>query len=85
MQNKDPAEKQKKKKIKYKPDDGRTVYSMENVGRDNRKDKDKNDIELTRKERRAAIRAALGYYLPRFLLVVGCFVLVGLLLYLWLL
>lgn len=77
-----PAKKKKKKKVVY-VDDGHTVYSMENVGRRPRRDK-KDEVSLTRKEKRAAILAALGFYMPRLLLVIGCFALTGLLLYFWL-
>lgn len=75
--------KKKNKKIVYIEDDGHTVYSMENVGNRGR-NKDKEEVKLARKERLAAIRAALSVYLPRLLLVIGCFVAVGLLMYFWL-
>ena len=75
--------KKKKNKIVYIEDDGHTVYSMENVGNNGRK-KDKEEVRLARKERLAAIRAAFAVYLPRLLLVIGCFVAVGLLMYIWL-
>lgn len=55
---------------------------MGNVG--GRREKKDDDVALSRKERRAAIRAALAFYFPRLLLVIGCFVLVGVLLYFWL-
>ena len=77
------CKKKKKQKIVYAPDDGRTIYSMENVGRNGRK-KDKDGVNLTRKEKFAAIRAALGFYMPRLLLVLGCFIIVGLAMYFWL-
>lgn len=73
-----------KNKIPYE-DDGHTVYSMENVpdafGKQNGK---KQQLGLNHKERFAAIRAALAVYLPRLLLVLGCFSVVAILLYLWL-
>lgn len=73
-----------KKKQPYE-DDGHTVYSMENVPNAFGKTKDKREpLGLTRKERFAAIRAGLAVFLPRFLLVLGCFTVVALLLYLWL-
>ena len=74
--------KKKKTKVIY-VDDGHTVYEMDNVGRKKNSDKG-GDLRLTRKERRAAIMAAFAYYLPRLLLVIGCFCLVGLLMYFWL-
>ena len=74
--------KKKKNKVVYIEDDGRTVYSMENVGKKQRKKKD-DDVKLTRAERRAAIKAALAHYLPILLLVIGCFCITGLALYFW--
>lgn len=73
----------KKNKVAYVEDDGHTVYSMENVGGGGR-NKDKDEVKLARKERLAAIRAAFAVYLPRILLVIGCFVVAGLLMYFWL-
>ncbi len=74
--------KAKKKKPKF-VDDGRTIYSMEGLDPAPRV-KESEKLGLTRKERRAAIRAALAVYMPRVLLVVGCFIVTGLLIYLWL-
>ena len=73
----------KKNKVVYIEDDGHTVYSMENVVNGGRK-KDKEEVRLARKERWAAIRAAFAVYFPRLLMVIGCFVAVGLLMYFWL-
>ena len=75
--------KKKKTKVKYAPDDGRTIYSMENVGGDKR-NKDKEKVRLGRKEKWAAIRAAFAVYFPRLLLIIACFIITGILLYLWL-
>ena len=72
--------KKKKKKVVY-VDDGHTVYSMEALSKTPRKG---NGPKLTKKERRAAIAAALGHFLPILLLVLTCFVATGLLLWLWL-
>ncbi|MGN1078198.1 MAG: hypothetical protein ACI4ST_06750 [Candidatus Gallimonas sp.] len=44
----------------------------------------KEKVGLTRKERRAAIRAGLSVYMPRVLLVIGCFTVAFLIIYLWL-
>ncbi len=46
--------------------------------------KDDEDAYLTKKERRAAIRAALGHYLPILFMVLACFTLTALLIYFWL-
>ena len=58
--------KNKADKKKY-VDDGHTIYNMDNVPQAfyRRKSTDKN-VGLNRKERRAAIRAALATYLPMF-------------------
>lgn len=82
-ENKSKKPKKKKKKVIYLEDDGHTIYSMENVvnsGRPKKGDK----TELTRAERRAAIKAALAHYLPILLMVIGCFAIAMLLLYFWL-
>lgn len=75
--------KKKKTKVVYLEDDGHTVYSMENLDGGVAK-KDKDEVKLEKKEKAAAIRAAFAVYLPRLLLVIGCFIIVGLLTYLWL-
>lgn len=75
--------KNKKNKTKY-IDDGHTVYNMDGVqGPFYSKKKDEGN-GLTRAERRAAIKAALAVYLPRVLIAIGCFALVGVFIYLWL-
>lgn len=75
--------KKKKTKVVYLEDDGHTVYSMENLDGNGAK-KNKDEIKLEKKEKSAAIRAAFAVYFPRLLLIIGCFVVVGLLTYLWL-
>lgn len=75
--------KEKKQKRVY-IDDGHTIYSMENlVGKENYDKKDKR-ASLTKREKRAAIKAAYQTYLPVVFGVVACFSLVFLLMYLWL-
>lgn len=74
--------KAKKKKVVY-IDDGHTVYDMENVG--SKRAKSENNLSVTRKERRAMIKAALSVYLPIILGIMGCFTVVALMLYLILL
>lgn len=75
--------KKKKNKIKY-VDDGHTVYSMDGVQSPLSAGKSKDEVGLTRAEKRAAIRAAFKVYLPIVLGVIACFALVGILLYFWL-
>ena len=78
-----PDKKQKKQKPKF-VDDGRTIYSMENVpSRTGKTGKDVG-LQVTRKERRAMRRAAMLYYLPRLGIAIACFALTAVLLWLWL-
>ncbi len=77
----------KRKPKKQKPvyiDDGHTVYSMENLPSVARKKKKDEGVNVTKKERRAMIKAAYLYYLPRLLLGIACFAGVAVLLWLWL-
>lgn len=82
------TEKKKGKKPKKKKpvyiDDGHTVYSMENLPSVAGKKKKGDGVNVTKKERRAMIKAAYAYYLPRLLLGVLCFAVVIILLWLWL-
>ncbi len=73
---------QKKKKAKF-VDDGRTIYSMEGLSK-HPSPKDKESVGLSKKEKRAAIKAAFKQYLPMFLGVLACFSIAILLVYLWL-
>ncbi len=88
-------EKQKKKKVKIiYVDDGRTVYNMDGVGKQNviipdkitqsRRSDKKQNTHLEKNERRAAIKAAFQTYLPGVACAVIGFVIAGVLLYLWL-
>ena len=81
--DKKKAKKLKKKKPVY-IDDGHTVYSMENLPSVAGKKKKDDGVNVTKKERRAMIKAAYAYYLPRLLLGVLCFAAVIILLWLWL-
>lgn len=73
----------KKTKTKY-VDDGHTVYNMDGVGGARHRDKE-DSLGMNRKERRAAIRAALATYLPIFIGTLACFAVAALLMWLWLL
>ena len=75
----------KKEKEKY-VDDGHTIYNMDVEGFKwhEKKVKNKQNLSLTRKERRALIFAALISYLPKFLFVLIGFGLAGILIYFWL-
>ena len=88
----------KKVKVIYVEDDGRTLYNMDGVRRQNaiipdkitnnrlakEKNKDKEEAHLARKERHAAIRAGYAVYLPILLGVLACFAVVGVVIYFWL-
>ena len=73
----------KDKKRKY-VDDGHTVYNMDGIDEMRYGSNPKDNGGLTRKERWAAIRPALAVFLPKFLLVLGCFAIVAILMYFWL-
>lgn len=72
-----------KKKVKY-VDDGHTIYNMDIDGMPHRIPKNKDGIQLTKKERKAIIKAAFSYYLPIIFGVIICFLLTMVLLYFWL-
>lgn len=65
-------------------DDGHTIYNMDGVDEIHRRHRKKSNVNLSKKERRAAIKAALAVYLPRFFGVLVCFAAVAVLLYFWL-
>ena len=68
-------------------DDGRTLYDMSglddmhNIGKRTGKE---DGVSLTRKERRALIKAAFARFAPIFFGVLVCFTLAALLIYFWL-
>lgn len=75
----------KKRKEKYE-DDGHTIYDM-NVDaywRKDRKTKVESKVNVTKEERKLLIKAAFIAYIPKLLLVIGCFAITMLLLYFWL-
>lgn len=81
------TEKPKKKKKKTKAvyvDDGHTVYNMDGVGGARHYENDKEKAGLSKKEKRAAIRAAFETYLPSFILIILSFTAAALIVYLWL-
>lgn len=71
-------------KNKYKKDDGRTIYDMSNVTQNKIKIDDKDNLNVSKKETRAMIKAALEVFFPRFLTVVLGFGLAFLIIYFWL-
>lgn len=75
----------KDKKIKPKYiDDGHTIYNMDVDGMPHKRPKNNENLGLTRKERRAVIRAALLHFIPILIGIIICFTLVMILLYFWL-
>ena len=74
----------KEKKPKY-IDDGHTIYDMNVDAPWNKQKTNKKDtIYVSKEEKRLLIIAAFKVYLPKFLLVLFCFGLTMLLIYLWL-
>lgn len=74
----------KKRKQKF-VDDGHTVYNMDIDGMPHRIPKATDDsVSLTKKEKNAMIKAALGHYLPIVLGVCLCFFVAMLIMYFWL-
>lgn len=74
----------------YKDDDGMTVANMNVEGmrdyvpdKTKRKHREMTDLKLSRKEKWAMIKGAYLAFLPTFLIIIGGFSLVILLLYLW--
>lgn len=75
-----------KRKTEFE-DDGRTLYDMsglDDMHRTGARREKKEGISVTRKERRALIRAAFAHYAPIFFGVLACFTLAALLIYFWL-
>ena len=75
----------KKKKDEY-IDDGHTVYNMDIEGFrwHDRKARNANKTEISKKARRALIRSAYKSYLPPVLMILLGFSLAAVLLYFWL-
>lgn len=69
----------KKEKKEKHYDDGHTIYSMDGLNKEK-----KGNLDVTKKERWAIIKAAMSVYLPRFLLIILAFVITILLIYFWL-
>ena len=65
-------------------DDGHTIYNMDVDGMPKRSSSKGNQLGLTRKERRALIRAALLHFIPILFGIVLCFTLAAILIYFWL-
>lgn len=74
----------KNKKNQEFIDDGHTIYDMNvDASWNNRREKSPS-VMVSKDERRMLIKAALKAYLPKLLMVLGCFLVVMILIYLWL-
>lgn len=71
-------------KSKYKKDDGRTLYDMSNVSQNKIKIDKKDNLNVSKKETKAMIKAALEVYFPRILTVILGFTIAFLIVYFWL-
>ena len=76
----------KKNKVRKAPyiDDGHTIYDMSGLNDSRKKTDPENNLGMSRKEKFAAIRAALIVYLPGLLAILAGFGLTMLLIYFWL-
>ena len=73
----------RKNKPKY-IDDGHTIYNMDVDGMPHRRVQSNDNLNVTKKEKRAMIRAALLRYLPILGLVILAFSVTMLLIFWWL-
>ena len=71
-------------KNKYKEDDGRTIYDMSNVTNNKIKIDKKDNLNVSKKENRAMIKAAFETYFPRLMIIIIGFSLAFLIIYFWL-
>lgn len=74
----------KKNKNKEYIDDGHTIYDMNVDAKWNNKKEKTPCVMVTKEERWTLIKAAFMAYFPKLLLVLGCFLLAMILIYLWL-
>lgn len=82
-----PLKRNPKPKKKKKPvyiDDGHTVFDMSGLNPEGGKADGEDRAGLSRREKHAAIRAAVAIYLPRMLMIILCFLAAMGLIYLWL-
>lgn len=76
--------KNKKKKIVYKEDDGRTLYSMSGLYPEQSHQDTSSKLDINRKEKKAMRRALTQVMLPRLICVLIGFTICFLILYFWL-
>ena len=65
-------------------DDGHTIYDMNVDASWNKKKERTPSVMVSKEERRMLIKAAFLAYIPKLLLVIGCFLVAAILIYLWL-
>lgn len=65
-------------------DDEHTIYDMNVDASWNKRRDNAPSVMVSKEDRRMLIKAALKAYFPKLLLVLGCFFVVMLLIYLWL-
>ena len=65
-------------------DDGHTIYDMNVDASWNKRIEENKSVYVSKEERRLLIKAAFIAYVPKLLLVIGCFFIVMFLIYLWL-
>ncbi len=76
--------KNKNKKNDEYIDDGHTIYDMNVDAKWNDRRHNKPSVYVSKEERRTLIKAAFLAYVPKLLLVLGCFLVALILIYLWL-
>lgn len=65
-------------------DDGHTIYNMDVDGMPHRKIKSDDSVSVTKKEKKAIIKAAFHFYIPILIGIIICFFIAMLLIKIWL-
>lgn len=75
--------KSNKKKEKF-IDDGHTIYDMNVDAKWNTRREKEQSVYVSKEEKRTLILAAFKTYFPQILLIIGCFAVAMILIFLWL-
>lgn len=75
--------KNNKKKEKF-IDDGHTIYDMNVDAKWNTRREKEQSVYVSKEEKRTLILAAFKTYFPQILLIIGCFAVAMILIFLWL-
>jgi hypothetical protein len=75
--------KSNKKKEKF-IDDGHTIYDMNVDAKWNTRREKEQSVYVSKEEKRTLILAAFKTYFPQILLIIGCFAVTMILIFLWL-